>query len=221
MATTAPQAATLRAADLTAAIVDDRRQLAAFLAELEPDSWDVPSLCEGWRVRELVAHITMPFRFSTAKFMIEMAKAGGNFNRMADRAAKRDAAAMSTDQLLAALRDNLNHPWQPSGGGLESALTHDVIHGLDFTVPLNLDWPIPEERIRTVLQTVTSPRSLRHFGADLRNVQLLAVDIDWSFGSGVPVMGGAQDLLLLVCGRTLPPGRLQGRASERFTRRSS
>jgi hypothetical protein len=56
------------------------------------------------------------------------------------------------------------------------------------------------------------------FGTDLTGVELRATDADWSHGAGVPVLGRAQDLLLAVCGRRLPAGRLQGDAADRFTR---
>jgi len=122
---------------------------------------------------------------------------------------------MSTDQLRAAFRDNATYQWKPPGGGLQGALTHDVIHGLDFTVPLNIDWGVPEDRIRSVLQAVTSPKSRKRFGVDLKDIQLQAVDIDWSYGSGIPVIGRAQDLILVVCDRKLTPGRQRGkRASD-------
>lgn len=40
------------------------------------------------------------------------------------------------------------------------------------------------------------PSGLKFFGADLRGVRLCAEDLDWSYGSGSPVFGAAQDLLL-------------------------
>ncbi|MEU5423369.1 hypothetical protein ACFY1P_12545 [Streptomyces sp. NPDC001407] len=43
------------------------------------------------------------------------------------------------------------------------------------------------------------------------------MDLDWTFGAGAPVSGTAQDLLLLLFGRKLPPGRLQEGAPARFT----
>ncbi len=218
MTATAMHPTALEGPALTAAIADDRRQMADLLAALAPESWDAQSLCAGWRVREVVAHITMPFRLSTPQFIAEMLKAAGNFDRMADRRAKRDTAVMSSDQLLAALRDNATYQWKPPGGGLLGALTHDVIHGLDFAVPLNIDWDLPEDRIRSVLRAVTASRSMKHFGVDLQGIQLKADDIDWSYGSGIPVIGRAQDLILVICGRKLPTGRLQGEVSERFTR---
>ena len=45
-------------------------------------------MCAGWRVREVVAHMTMPFRMSVPRFGLEMAKARGDFNRMADVVAR-------------------------------------------------------------------------------------------------------------------------------------
>jgi hypothetical protein len=42
--------------------------------------------------------------------------------------------------------------------------------------------------------------------------------MDWTYGSGEPLYGTAQDLLLVLCGRRLPAGRLRGAASRRFSR---
>jgi uncharacterized protein (TIGR03083 family) len=197
------------AAGLPAAIAAERRELAAVLAGLAPGAWAQPSLCAGWRVREVVAHMTMPFRYSTARFLLEMGRSRGNFTRMADRCARRDAAA-SPAELTAALRDNAEHPWRPPGGGLVGALTHDVIHGLDITVALGLDRTVPASRMAIVLNSITAPRSLKFFGTDLTGISLHASDLDWSAGSGTPVTGTAQDLALFACGRRLPPGRLEG-----------
>lgn len=92
-----------------------------------------------------------------------MIKARGRFNRMADRAARDDAARLTPEELCASLRDNATFAWKPPGGGFVAALSHDV-------------------------------------------------------GSGTPLTGPAQDLLLVLCGRHLPAGRLHGEPSPRFTR---
>jgi hypothetical protein len=42
--------------------------------------------------------------------------------------------------------------------------------------------------------------------------------MDWTLGSGAPLTGTAADLLLVLSGRTLPPGRLTGEPRARFTR---
>jgi uncharacterized protein (TIGR03083 family) len=203
-------------AGLMDAVAAQRRELAALLGGLPTAAWDHPSLCSGWRVRDVVAHVTMPFRYPARRFVAEMVKARGNFDRMADRCARRDGQAPPAE-LLAVLRQNERNPWKPPGGGLAAALTHDVIHGQDITVALDIEHPVPEERLRIVLQAITTPKSLKHFGTELTGIELHASDIDWSFGSGAPLSGSAQDLTLALCGRKLPAGRLRGAPSARFT----
>jgi len=158
----------------------------------------------------------MPFRFSAVQFVREMVKSAGRFNRMADRVARQEAAQLSRDALVASLRDNAGHPWQPPGGGPEGALSHDVIHGLDITTALGLGRRVPLDRLEVVLAGV-KPKQVKYFGTDLTGVCLRADDLDWSYGSGTPVTGLAQDLLLVLCNRRLPVGRLRGEPSARFT----
>jgi len=201
---------------LTRYIGAERRELAGVLSSLPAPSWDSGTLCAGWRVRDLVAHLTMPLRYSTARFLAELARSGGRFNAMADRCARRDAAAPAAE-LLSALLDNADNPWTPPGGGLVGALTHDVIHGLDAVVPLGIGRRVPPERLRIVLESVTGPAALRHFGTDLSGIELRADDLDWSFGSGQLLAGQAQDLALVACGRKLPAGLLRGEQAARFT----
>ena len=201
---------------LEAAVHAERTEQADLLATLTPEQWNAPTLCTGWRVREVIAHTTSPYRMKMGRFLLDMAKARGNFHRMADRAARQDAARMSPEQLLAELRTNITHPWAPPGGGPRGALSHDVIHGLDITVGLGLDRRPPPERVALVLAGLR-PKNVAYFGTDLTGIRLQATDLDWSYGTGTPVRGPAQDLLLVICGRRLPAGRLAGDAAHRFS----
>jgi uncharacterized protein (TIGR03083 family) len=205
--------------EIKAATTSERLELAEVLSTLPPHRWDEATLCEGWRVRETVAHITMPFRYSAAQFLVGMLKARGSFHRMADRAARHDATTMTPEELLASLKDNAAFEWKPPGGGLVGALSHDVIHGLDITTALGLDRVVPPDRLSTVLDSIDA-RRVAYFGVDLKGIELRADDLEWSFGSGTPLTGRAQDLLLVLCGRTLPAGRLHGEPGRRFTRTS-
>jgi len=202
--------------DIREAVAGERADLAEVLAGLPPEDWDKPTLCAGWRVREVVAHITMPFRLSTPRFLLGMVRAGGKFDRYADRQARDDAAELSAQDLTECLRANINHPWKPPGGGDVGALSHDVIHGLDMTVALGLDRQVPTNRLHHILDTM-KPRQVKYFAVDLSGTQLQATDLDWSYGTGEPLTGTAQDLLLALCGRTLPPNHLTGPTAAHFT----
>jgi uncharacterized protein (TIGR03083 family) len=202
--------------DIRQALAGERGDLAKLLRDLPAADWDKMTLCAGWRVREVVAHITMQYRYSTRQFLAGMVKARGNFNRIADRAARQDAEVLPAEELAATLEHNADHPWRPPGGGFEGALSHDVIHGLDITVALGIDRRVPSERLQTVLGAAT-PKMVTYFGVDLTGIQLRATDLDWTRGAGEPLTGTAQDLLLVLCGRTLPPDHLAGPAAARFT----
>ena len=186
----------------------ERERLADLLAALPPDRWAADSLCAGWQVREVVAHMTMPYRHTGATVMAGIAAAGGDFNRFADERARQDTADTTDAELLDSLRDNIDHPWQPPLGGQAGALSHDVIHGLDITEPLGLPRP-PADRIRLVL-TGAGPRQLAFFGVDLTGRRLVATDTDLVLGDG-PVVTElpAADMLLAITGRTAldPPIR--------------
>ncbi len=211
--------AALRAdADLSGAIAEEYRALADLLEASGPAVWDAPSLCEGWRTREVVAHMTMPARYSGPAFMAELEAAGGDYTRLSDTVAERDGA-LPVASLLADLRSEVLHGWQPPGGGTEGAFLHCVIHGLDITEAVPLERRVPDDRIARLLGIIDGPGTPNLFGVDLEGVELRANDLEWSYGSGAPVWGTAQALALVVCGRLLPQGRLDGEGAARFTRR--
>jgi uncharacterized protein (TIGR03083 family) len=199
------------------AIAAQRTELAGILGELDTAGWDAPTLCQGWRVPDLVAHMTMPFRYSMPRFLAELARSHGDFHKMADRTSRRDARQMSGPALATSMRDNARHPWKPPRGGYQGALTHDMVHGLDFTIPLGIDRKIAEEPLRAVLDGLAKPFGQRYFEVDLDGVELVADDLDWRFGSGAALYGTAQDHLALLAGRKLPPNHLRGADAERFT----
>src|SRR4051812_41808706 len=103
--------------DIRSAVAGERTDLAELLAALPENDWDKPTLCTGWRVRELVAHITMPYRISMPQFLAGLVRAGMKFDRYADQQARRDAARLSAAELVECLRRNVDHPWKPPGGG--------------------------------------------------------------------------------------------------------
>ncbi|MEO7587716.1 MAG: maleylpyruvate isomerase family mycothiol-dependent enzyme [Arachnia sp.] len=188
---------------LFTANVAERRRLVGLLTDLAPADWDEPSLCDGWRVRDVAAHLSMAYRYSGWAVLRGVLGARGSFNRFADRAARSDADTMGVDELVQALASNVESHWRPPGGGQAGALSHDVIHGLDITEPLGLQ-PPPVATIRHVLDH-SAQRNLKFFGVDLAGRRLEATDTDWHLGEGTPVRLTAKDILLTIAGRTPLP----------------
>jgi uncharacterized protein (TIGR03083 family) len=195
--------------DLMPLVAAERRAFSGVLGGLSEADWNAPSLCSGWRVREVVAHMTMPFRYAAPRFLAELVRSRGNFARMADRVARRDAQA-PIGTLLDGWRTNVDHPWKPPGGGLQGALTHDVVHGLDIAIPLGIEHPVSEQALRVVLGHATAPISRKHFDIDLTRVRLEADDLDWAVGDGEPLRGRARHLLMVLMDRRLPADLLSG-----------
>ena len=180
--------------------------LADLLTSGPAETWDAPSLCTGWRVRHVVAHVTMPARLSAEQFGAEMAAAGGDFALLSDSVAARDASLPIAD-LLDALRSPLLHRWQPPGGGATGALSHAVIHALDVTVALGRPTVAPTEAVVAVLDHLTAADGAV-FGVDLADVRLEAADTTWSWGDGELMRADSGQLVALLSGRRLPDGRI-------------
>lgn len=193
--------------DLQAAVAAEFLALADLLVTLPEEGWDTPSLCDGWRVREVAAHMTMAARYTEAQFFAELGACDGDFTRLSNSIASRDAELPSS-VLVENLRDEGMHRWTPPGGGYTGALNHVVIHSLDITVALGMARRAPDDTIRAVLDDLTHGGAHGHFGFDLDGLILRATDIDWTYGSGEPISGTAKDLALHICGRRLPPGRI-------------
>lgn len=179
--------------------------LAALLADGTDDTWDAATLCAGWQTRHVVAHVTMPARLTPEQFGAEMAAAGGDFGRLSDTVAARDAA-LPAGELLDALRSPALHEWQPPGGGAMGGLSHAVIHALDVTVPLGRPAVAPTEAVVAVLEHLVAADGA-FFGIDLTDVRLEATDVDRAWSDGTPVRADSGSLVALLSGRTLPDGR--------------
>jgi uncharacterized protein (TIGR03083 family) len=187
--------------DLLAA---QRRQLAGQLAGLSESEWNAPSLCEGWTVRHVAAHVVMPFRYSVLQVALGVARARGDFHRFNDRVARRDAARLSPADLVSLLSDNARHTYRPPGAGYEGPLTDLVVHSLDICRPLGLAAGIDPAALETVLDNLLTPRGVKAFRLDVDGVRLRAADLDWSHGDGPEIVGTAEDLVLALARRRVP-----------------
>ncbi len=182
--------------------------LADVLSAANEADWNASSLCEGWRVREVIAHLTMAARYDQATFTAELQARDGDFGRLSNDLAAQDAQ-LPTPELVANLRaDTLLH-WAPRGS-YHDALNHVVIHGLDAMVPLGDRRYPPAETLQIVLDDLTAGGIHKHFGTSIVGRRLETTDLDWSYGSGPMLRGKAGDLALALCGRRVPPALLEG-----------
>jgi uncharacterized protein (TIGR03083 family) len=176
------------------------RHLASALAPLDEASWSQPSLCEGWEIRHVVAHVTMAVRYDAERFGAELAADGFDVQTMSDRIAGRDAR-LPPSVLLDHLRSEALATFEQPGGGWLGSISHVVIHGLDVTLPLGLGRVAGDEATRLVLDGLVAPGERTLFGVEIGDRALRAEDLDWEHGTGSPLSATAGELVAVLSGR--------------------
>lgn len=185
-------------------LVGPQFQALADALEAQPSTvGDLASLCEGWTVRNVIAHLTMAARYDGPAFQVELAAAGYDFQTLSDTIAQRDGE-MPLDVLLDNLRSATMAHWAPPGGGAAGALSHVVIHGLDITSAVGLQRTASDEATITVLNGLTAGDLHQHFGTQIQGLKLTATDLDWTYGDGTAIDAEAGDLILALAGRPRP-----------------
>ena len=191
-------------------IARERRVLADVLDSLTDDQWATPSLCAGWAVRDVVAHLVFPMRMGMVRLMGKLAVRRFDFARLSDEEARGDPR--SPHELVAALRANAEHRFHPPGFGSEAPLTDVIIHGQDIRRPLGLPRAVDEIPMRIALDLLTSPKATRGFIAKgrLSGLRLEATDLGWSHGAGAVIAGPSDALAMAIAGRKSALAELEG-----------
>lgn len=175
----------------------ERRDLAAFLATLTPAQWQAPTLCAGWSVTDVVAHMFSYDELTTIGLITRFAK--GRFVRANDIGVE-EYRPLGPDRLLELVNRHLRPRGLTAGFGGLIALVDGTIHHQDIRRPLSMPRDIPPDRLTRVLDSIpTNPR----LGARgrIRGLRLRATDLDWSTGHGPEVTGTGEALLMAMSGR--------------------
>lgn len=184
----------------------ERTDLADLLTTLTAEQWEAPSLCEDWRVRDVVAHV-MSFDGVSLLGMCRRAIRGRILH--INQVGVDELASLSTEQLLDKLRAQLRPQGLATTFGGRLALLDVTIHHQDIRRPLGMPRHIPPERLRWVLgASVLSPELPGWRLA--RGVRLTPTDLDWRHGSGPEVTGPAEAMLMAIAGRRSAIGELSG-----------
>ena len=180
-------------------IHDERRALLPTLEGLTPEQWAAPSLCAGWSVHLVAAHILSGAEQTGPKFLAGMVASGFRFNALMDREAHRlgTLAPAEIVERLRARTTTSNHPPAPA----MAMLGEVVVHGEDIRRPLGLPGAASGEATVACLDMLS--RSGFPVGGRKRvqGLRLVAADLDWSRGEGPEVRGPGASLVLAVSGR--------------------
>jgi uncharacterized protein (TIGR03083 family) len=199
-----------------------RLAVADLLDDLSADEWAHPSLCAGWTVRDVAAHLTLQQMGPRELFDMLRHWRGGMHPTIAD-AARRRAAARDPRRLVAEIRETAARRRRNPGVTPLETLADLLVHAQDIALPLGRSHPVPPEAAAAVTRrglTMRMPPPLP--GSRLMTgLHLVATDISWSYGAGPEVRGPIADLMLIAAGRSVALPALTGPGAEilstRFT----
>jgi len=197
--------------DTFALVTAERRRLADALDVLEPDDWDRPSLCSGWSVHIVAAHLNAPWTVSTPKMLLAIVRSGG-LDRGFDRVARDIAGTLDPQACVAGLRSHADSRFTPPGAGPEAPLSDVIVHGADMLQPLGRSVDVAPEALGVSLSWLARGRS-KGFVPPGRvdGLRFEATDLDLRCGTGTAlVRGPAVALCGALCGRRAHLDRLSG-----------
>ena len=185
-------------------IRQERLALADRLGSVTDAQWRQPSLCEGWTIHTVLAHLTVPFLVDR-KEVVSTVVRERSITRAFDRQAQRIAATKTPEELVDVLRDNAATSFRPPGMPYEAPFTDILAHHADISWALGDNheyWDDPA-RLRPSLDFLVSPRARIGFvtAGRAKGITLVATDLDWRHGGGAEVGGPGLSLIMALLGR--------------------
>lgn len=211
MTSTVPPALPRAAVD--EAVCAERLRLAGFVADLTDEQWATPSLCSGWTVRDVVAHLTTTTRTSVPRLLRAAVRARGSFDRVVVDLAAERAAVSTAAELVAQLRESAASTRRMPGSSPMDPLMDLVVHAQDVARPLGRRHVSPPDVVAACLAYVATNRFMGG-PQRLAGVRLVSTDTGWTHGDGAELRGPDIDLLLATAGRRAGLDGLEGSGAE-------
>ncbi len=190
-------------------IAAERLRVADLLDDLTDAEWATPSLCAGWKVRDVAAHLTAGWNASLPRFALGIVRHRG-FDG-ANAAFACDLARRPTAEIVADLRANATDRFSPPVVGLVGQLADVITHGQDIARPLGRVLEVTPDQVRPALDMavrrvarVVSPVKHRD------GVRFTTTDQVWSWGSGPIAEGDSVSVLITLLGRRAGTDTLTG-----------
>ena len=192
-----------------AAVAAERRQIANLIDRLDDSKLASPSLCAGWDIKTVAAHLVSVAEDSFWTFQRATLRRL-SLARGIDELARRRAQHPGPE-IASALRRCADRPTSPPLFGPLDPLADILVHGGDIRIPLDLPFTPDPIRVALALDFLTMPWC---FGfvplGRLRGISLQATDIGRTWGNGAEVRGRGAALMLSATGRTALFDELDG-----------
>ena len=194
--------------DIWPTIHAERRALAADLQRLNEDQWSTPSLCSGWTVREVLAHMSAAADMTLPSFFAKLLGSGFRFEGVQEKGISAELGGSAADTLdrFGSLADSKRRPPGPT----DVMLGETVIHAQDIRAPLGIQHDYSTDAVVQAADFFKGSNLLIGAKRRIAGITLRATDADWSHGTGPEVSGPILALVMAMTGRTTAVDELSG-----------
>lgn len=177
----------------------ERKALAHDLEVVAEAQWGTPSLCAGWSVHDVLAHMTATAKLSPPRFFGKLIGSGFKFGKVQEAgiAAERAGSPAQTLSRFKAVVDSSEHPPGPP----DTWLGETVVHSEDIRRPLGIVHHYPTDAAVQVATFYKGSNLLIGAKKRIAGLGLRATDAEWSHGDGPLVSGPIVSLVLAMTGR--------------------
>jgi uncharacterized protein (TIGR03083 family) len=189
--------------------------LGALLHELDDADFDRPSLCDGWRVRDVIGHMSVGH--TTPGLQLTRQLAGYRFN--IEKGSFAESKLFADRYSAAELRDLWDRELvqaRSRKGIAKVVRNHEgfvdhLVHHQDIRRPLGRTRIVPEHRLVAALDALAKLHTpMFSTKKKVKGLRLVATDIDWSGGDGPTVEGSGEALVMAAAGRHVALDELTG-----------
>jgi uncharacterized protein (TIGR03083 family) len=202
--------------EIWAAIDAHRVRTAELLHDLSDDEWVHPSLCDGWTVRDVAAHLTLQqIRLGTALRLAT--RHPGAIARGINRMIRESAcgrADLPVEQIIAEIRGMVGSRRHNIGVTCQETLIDILVHSQDIAMPLGRRLDVDPHAAAVAATRVWSysggSKAKVFKKIPLAGFRFSATDIEWAVGAGHDIAGPMVAILLVLTGRLAALPMLSG-----------
>lgn len=199
----------------------ERAVLVEDLRGIRVDDWGRDSLCPGWSVHDVLAHLVDVALTTPTNFATTMLRAGLNLDKQNQNGMRKQRRAGPEQTLEAFVAVVLRTSGPPTWlAPLESRLVEEIAHGEDIRRPLGLRRDYPQQSLASAMDYLGRTRRALGGGRELvRAMRFEANDQDYAVGDGPVVRGPATEIFMVLAGRAPRAGSLDGPGARHLPQR--
>ncbi len=201
---------------------EEMAETSEFLHSLSDEQWNVPSLCAGWQVRDVIGHQCVGHTMKLGSFPVLLVKYKGNIAKGSAEMSVAFGQSHSPTQILEVYDRVRVHPEKAGLGKVirpHEMFTDHLVHTQDIRRPLGKLRDVPRERLVGAMDALPRIGGFLKSNKLVKGFRFVATDIDHAVGEGPEVRGPGESLVMAMAGRPAGLDSLEGPGLPAFSER--